>query len=303
MIDELFKNYLDLARDRNRRVSTLFLGESRFNNYLKPWYGDADMATVSVEEHQSFLRSLREKGKSPALRNRIRSLLHVMFSTAIKTRAFGGLFKFNPFQSIEPSKEAEHIVAFWSKEEKDTFLHKNQESFHYPLFLFLLYTGVRIGEAFGVHAEQIHRANQLFMVDRQLATYENRMVHETKGRKTRAIYLIDDVMRVLDPIPTSGLLFKTPQGFPMHYANFYNRIFPEACKKANVKNIGPHGTRHTFAAHYMMDGGNLWDLSKILGHSSIEVTEKRYGHFDLAHVKSRMKIIERVDNVVRAKFG
>ena len=110
-------------------------------------------------------------------------------------------------------------------------------------------------------------------------------------------------MRVLNPIPTSGLLFKTPQGSPMHYANFYNRVFPEACKKAKVKNIGPHGTRHNFAAHYMMDGGNLWDLSKILGHSSIEVTEKRYGHFDLAHVKSRMRIIERMDNVVRAKFG
>ena len=52
-----------------------------------------------------------------------------------------------------------------------------------------------------------------------------------------------------------------------------------------------------------MDGGNLWDLSKILGHSSAVLTEKRYGHFDLEHIKRRMKVIEKKDNVVRANFG
>ena len=77
----------------------------------------------------------------------------------------------------------------------------------------------------------------------------------------------------------------------------------EVRKKAGVKNIAPHGTRHTFATHYMMDGGNLWDLQKILGHADIKTTERRYAHFDLAHVKGRMKVIEGNGNVLKAKFG
>jgi site-specific recombinase XerD len=33
-----------------------------------------------------------------------------------------------------------------------------------------------------------------------------------------------------------------------------------------------HALRHTFASHYMMAGGNLLALSKILGHADIKMT-------------------------------
>ncbi len=33
-----------------------------------------------------------------------------------------------------------------------------------------------------------------------------------------------------------------------------------------------HALRHTFASHYMMAGGNILTLQKILGHSDIKMT-------------------------------
>ncbi len=33
-----------------------------------------------------------------------------------------------------------------------------------------------------------------------------------------------------------------------------------------------HALRHTFASHYMMSGGNILTLQKILGHSDIKMT-------------------------------
>jgi integrase len=43
------------------------------------------------------------------------------------------------------------------------------------------------------------------------------------------------------------------------------------------RHITFHGLRHTFASHWMMRGGNLFKLQKILGHQSIAMTE-RYSH-------------------------
>jgi hypothetical protein len=39
-----------------------------------------------------------------------------------------------------------------------------------------------------------------------------------------------------------------------------------------------HDLRHTFASHWVLDGGDIFRLSKILGHSSVVVTQKFYAH-------------------------
>jgi site-specific recombinase XerD len=46
---------------------------------------------------------------------------------------------------------------------------------------------------------------------------------------------------------------------------------------ANIKGIIAHDLRHTFASHFMMSGGNILHLQKILGHSDLKLT-LRYAH-------------------------
>jgi integrase len=41
--------------------------------------------------------------------------------------------------------------------------------------------------------------------------------------------------------------------------------------------------RHTFASWYMMNGGDLYELAKILGHSNIKMTE-RYAKLAKGHL-------------------
>lgn len=38
-----------------------------------------------------------------------------------------------------------------------------------------------------------------------------------------------------------------------------------------------HDLRHTFSSHWMIDGGDIFKLSRILGHSNVKVT-MRYAH-------------------------
>jgi len=49
-----------------------------------------------------------------------------------------------------------------------------------------------------------------------------------------------------------------------------------------------HVLRHTFASHFMMNGGNILVLQRILGHTDIKMT-MRYGHFTPNHLEDALK--------------
>ncbi len=55
------------------------------------------------------------------------------------------------------------------------------------------------------------------------------------------------------------------------------------CKKAELKRIRLHDLRHTFASHWVMNGGSLEDLKEVLGHSTIAMTQK-YAHLSPDHL-------------------
>lgn len=48
-----------------------------------------------------------------------------------------------------------------------------------------------------------------------------------------------------------------------------------------------HVLRHTFASHFMMNGGNILVLQKILGHTDIKMT-MRYAHFAPNHLEEAL---------------
>ena len=62
-----------------------------------------------------------------------------------------------------------------------------------------------------------------------------------------------------------------------------DKSFHELLERAKIRDFRFHDLRHTFASWYMMSGGDLYELSKLLGHSNIKMTE-RYADLARAHI-------------------
>jgi integrase len=57
----------------------------------------------------------------------------------------------------------------------------------------------------------------------------------------------------------------------------YKKAFLTACKRAAINNLHWHDLRHTFASWYLQAGGDMYALSRILGHTTLQMTA-RYSH-------------------------
>ena len=59
-------------------------------------------------------------------------------------------------------------------------------------------------------------------------------------------------------------------------------------KRAGCKGlVNPHAFRHAFAINYLMNGGDLGTLSKLMGHSDVSVTIEYYGRLALSDLQEK----------------
>lgn len=55
------------------------------------------------------------------------------------------------------------------------------------------------------------------------------------------------------------------------------KAFGGACRRSGIEDFRFHDLRHSFASWFVQDGGDLYRLSRILGHATLQMTA-RYGH-------------------------
>jgi integrase/recombinase XerD len=55
--------------------------------------------------------------------------------------------------------------------------------------------------------------------------------------------------------------------------------------------LSPHDLRHTFGHRWLVKGGDIYTLSKILGHASVAVTEKHYAKLLRENIADKMKAV------------
>jgi integrase-like protein len=100
-----------------------------------------------------------------------------------------------------------------------------------------------------------------------------------KGRKERKVPITLEGRKVLfrwmRQLPQGDYVFPSTVGTPLEKRHI-QRDLKQVCKRAGITGVrcSPHTLRHTLAVTYLRRGGNLEYLRRILGHSSILVTQR-----------------------------
>ena len=79
--------------------------------------------------------------------------------------------------------------------------------------------------------------------------------------------------------PSDKYVFSSSQGKQLNLNNFRSRYFKPAILKTELPIERPYDLRHTFGALMWSRGVNVGNLSRMLGHSNINVTQQWYGNW------------------------
>ncbi len=133
--------------------------------------------------------------------------------------------------------------------------------------LLMLDSGLRCGEVVSLSTDRLHLDERYLIVD-------------GKCDKERIVPLsslvVVELVEYIEIKPSCKSFFCTAEGSPIT-VDTVKDFFRDLKRVEGLERIYPHLLRHTFATMYLENGGNIYNLQNILGHTSLEMV-KRYLH-------------------------
>jgi integrase len=171
------------------------------------------------------------------------------------------------------------------------------------LVLVAVGTGMRRGEIFLLDWRDIRYTEGLIAVNAKLKKGHQRYVPMPPE-------LAEEIRRYPAVIGDDRIL--PPEPGAKSGRQRADKSFADLLRRARIRDFRFHDLRHTFASWYMMCGGDLYELSKLLGHSNIKMTE-RYAKLARKHIVktgsvsrevwSKLEPTEEVQEDVQQKNG
>lgn len=245
-------------------------GERRYRHLkrIAESFGNPMASRLTANDYLVY-RALRiEDGISPKTCNNDLGYLNAVFNELHRT---GEISYANPFSKIRPIKIQEREMGYLDHDQiRKIFTELKERTTNPHAFLVArlsLETGARWSEAEGLTLDRLKPYRVTF--------------DQTKSGKKRSV-------------PISKELYKTLKAHLEEHGSFGTSTisaFRRAVERSGVKlpqGQCAHILRHTFASHFMINGGDILTLQRVLGHSTINMT-MRYAHLAPDHLAQALK--------------
>ena len=250
--------------------------------HLIPFFGRLKLNQINSLKIEEYKAKKIESGLAPKTVNNHLAILGKCLHTAEEW--IEGLEKVPKIQllKVPPQK-----IEFLSKKECDLLLSGAKDRW-YEMILIAIKTGLRFGEIIGLQWQDVN-----FKIN--VLTVRQSIVRDTigspKSNKERTIPLTKEVVIMLsNRKELNGLLFKDKRGKSLKQERAM-RTLQRICKQVELRPIGWHKLRHTFASHLAEAGVPIKAIQELLGHSNIQTT-MRYAHLSPSVHKDAISKLE-----------
>lgn len=288
---DLFRKWLDTYGKFNLKNSTF----ETFERYLMKRVAPTFLGTVQVDKLSSsdfynLYNVLREEyNYSNKTLLQIHRIMHSAFFNAMSWKELQ--LKSHPMTGvIAPVPEKKKIVRV-KEEEAINFLKTalKHSPFWFFVFLCVVFTsGLRKSEVLGLRKMDIlAEQNKLSVWQNIIRVKGKGLVPETpKSGEPRITPVPHDTIQLLQifieklesergPLKEAAIIFSTRSGKPKSPSDVshYMKDFRE---KHNLPDLTIHGGRHSYASILINKGASLKEVSKLLGHSTTQITDITY---------------------------
>ncbi len=205
----------------------------------------------------------------------------------------------NPFTKVRIPKAPIVVIATYSPLQLENLLKSIDTSTHagfrdWTIILLLLDTGLRVSELVGLRLETVDMEAGIVKV---IGKGNKERIVPFGTRVQKAFWKYLQQHRPQPANPRCNYLFLNQNGDPYGVDRVRNMIVWRS-KAAGIHGVrtSPHTFRHTFAISYLRNGGDVFSLQRILGHSSLEIV-RMYVNLAEADVKASHRKFSPADNM------
>lgn len=242
-----------------------------------------DLSKVDLVDFRSWLSEKAIQGILPDSRARsiagVRNFFHFMDKNGIMHNASIDILN-SPKKSKRLPRPVDknaikEILDFAEENAKTEWVGKRDRA----LFTLLYACGLRISEGLNLNFSDIHENADSIVIT-------------GKGNKQRVVPILkiakDAIFKYINSCP-----FTFEKETPLFLGKQGKRLNPGVAERTLREirymlglpnSLTPHAFRHSFATHILSDGGDLRSIQDMLGHSSLQTTQK-YTKIDEEHLK------------------
>lgn len=295
-------------QDRESTGTSYVLTEKHYANVVLlafPALSQKLLHETTVEDWEMILGPkgylVTELNYAPSTHNAARAFYHRLYVVNMRKRVPRA--HHNPISHIQRIKHGRPEIEFLeTKESVAAYIAACYQDERYPSLgifaMIALNTGLRVGNVVALQWMDVDFANRRLWIRRKYDYHQRGTKPGTKaGDETKTLGINEPLFHALqawrakcgDVKKTDFVVFKNSPAVNMTQDDVRNRHV-RALKRAKLDPIKVHALRHTFAVHFLENGGNLHELKEQLFHSSITITE-RYIHVVKHRLHNRAAVV------------
>ncbi len=272
MKEAIFKDYVgDYSLELGLKEATV-RGK---RDTLKRMTAFMDSKVFNADNCREWLRELNKQGWKPvSIKHEVRILratIKFLFKRGFIDNDFSSLIPYpkvhkKPLE-IVPAELAENIIIAGTESGLgDNSINKERKEEHRQALRFILRTGLRNRELRDLKGNDVNLEEETFFV-------------KSKGRDIDVLPIPKDMLGELKKRKDKIQLFEVR-------AETLNRCLKRGCERLGIKKkIRTHSLRHIFCTSLLKRGVPYQEVSRLMRHASVVITDKVYSHYNIEDLR------------------